>query len=211
MAIYTAKWWITSALAILFAGLLWRWHQIPGNRLALVAAAVALTAVASGDSANWPVFVGILGLAWLTAGRQDEAGEWFEQTWSYTKLIMPLLLIGVVVSGLLLGRPGHEGLIPSSWISEVVGGNSIGANLFAAFVAALMYFATLTEIPILQGLIGSGMGKGPALALLLAGPALSLPSMLVINSIIGLRKTFTYVCLVIIMATITGWTYGTFY
>ena len=154
------------------------------------------------------MLTGMLGLAWLTAGRKDEAGEWFDQAWGYTKQITPLLLGGVLVAGLLLGRPGFEGLIPSAWISESVGGNSLGANLFASLAGALMYFATLTEIPILQGLIGNGMGPGPALALLLAGPALSLPNMLVISSVIGPKKTATYVMLVVVMATITGWIYG---
>jgi uncharacterized membrane protein YraQ (UPF0718 family) len=207
-AVFAFKWWITSGLATVFAVLLWRWYQLSARRLIIVAAAVVVAAFLAGGHANWPVFVAILGLVWLTAGRDDEAGEWFEQTWGYTKQIMPLLLGGVLVSGLLLGRPGHDGLIPAEWISEVVGGNSLGANLFAAVSGALMYFATLTEIPILQGLIGNGMGSGPSLALLLAGPALSLPSMIVINSIIGPKKTFAYVGLVIVMATFTGWIYG---
>jgi uncharacterized membrane protein YraQ (UPF0718 family) len=157
---------------------------------------------------TWPFLVAVLGLAWLTAGREDEAGEWFNQAWDYTKQIVPLLLAGVLVAGFLLGRPGHEGMIPSDWISGLVGGNSIAANLFAAVSGAFMYFATLTEVPIVQGLVGSGMGAGPALALLLAGPALSLPSMLVLNSIIGLKKTATYVSLVIVMATFSGWIFG---
>ncbi len=209
-AVFALKWWITSGLAIAFAVLLWRWYQLSARRLMIVAAAVVAAAFLSGGHAVWPVFTGTLGLVWLTAGRDGEAGEWFDQTWVYTKQIMPLLLGGVLVSGLLLGRPGHEGLVPAEWISEVVGGNSLGANLFAAVAGALMYFATLTEIPILQGLIGNGMGSGPSLALLLAGPALSLPSMLVINSIIGPKKTFTYVGLVIVMSTFTGWVYGMF-
>ena len=119
-----------------------------------------------------------------------------------------LLTSVALVAGFLLGRPGHEGLVPSAWIAQLVGGNSLGANLFAAISGALMYFATLTEVPILQGLIGSGMGQGPALTLLLAGPALSLPSMIVINSIFGPQRTATYVGLVIAMATLTGWLYG---
>jgi hypothetical protein len=110
-----------------------------------------------------------------------------------------------------MGRPGNDaGLVPSSWVAEVVGGNSLWANFLASFVGALMYFATLTEVPILQTLLGSGMGQGPALALLLAGPALSLPNMLVINSYLGLRKTAAYVLLVVVMATVTGWFYGAF-
>lgn len=209
--IFAMKWWITSVLAVAFTVILWRWYQLPARRLMVVAATVILAVFLSGGHANWPVFVGIIGLVWLTAGRNDDAGEWFEQTWSYTKQIMPLLLGGVLVAGLLLGRPGNEGLIPSSWISDAVGGNSLWANLFAAFAGALMYFATLTEIPILQGLMGNGMGNGPALALLLAGPTLSLPSMIVLNSIMGPKKTFAYICLVLVMATFTGWVYGTFF
>ncbi|MEJ2515911.1 MAG: permease [Gammaproteobacteria bacterium] len=207
-AVFAVKWWLTAGLGVLLALLLWRWWGLEAWKLACVAAAVGLTAALTGGHPAAAVLVGVLGLAWLTAGRQDEAGEWFEQTWSYTKQITPLLLGGVLVAGLLLGRPGHEGLVPAAWISESVGGNSPAANLFAALAGALMYFATLTEIPILQGLIGNGMGPGPALALLLAGPALSLPNMLVINSVVGPKKTMTYLILVVVMATVTGWIYG---
>lgn len=140
---------------------------------------------------------------------RDEAGEWIESTWDFAKQIMPLLLVGVLVSGFLLGRPGHEGIIPSSWVSGAVGGNSIRANLFASVAGAFMYFATLTEVPIVQGLLGSGMGKGPALALLLAGPALSLPSMLVIRSVMGTKKAIVFIFLVIVLSTVTGLIYGT--
>jgi uncharacterized membrane protein YraQ (UPF0718 family) len=206
--VYSVKWWITSILAVLFGFLLYLWFGLSWRRLGVVTAVVAATALLTGGHATWTVFAGVLGLVWLTAGRDDEAGEWFSQTWSYTKQIMPLLLGGVLVAGLLLGRPGNEGLIPSEWISGSVGGNSLGANLFASVAGAFMYFATLTEIPILQGLLGNGMGSGPALALLLAGPALSLPNMLVINSVIGPKKTTTYVILVVIMATLSGWLYG---
>ncbi|MCK4795762.1 MAG: permease, partial [Spirochaetes bacterium] len=122
--------------------------------------------------------------------------------------IMPLLLMGVLVAGLLLGRPDQEGLIPSWIISKAVGGNSFLSNFFASIVGAFMYFATLTEVPILQGLLGAGMGKGPALALLLAGPALSLPNMLVIRGILGTKKTVVYVSLVVVMATISGMIFG---
>lgn len=139
---------------------------------------------------------------------KDELKSWTESTWGFAKQILPLLFGGVLVAGLLLGRPGHQALIPESWIQNLVGGNSLWANLFASVSGALMYFATLTEVPILQGLIGAGMGKGPALALLLAGPALSLPNMLVIRSIIGIKKTLVYILLVVIMATISGIIYG---
>jgi uncharacterized membrane protein YraQ (UPF0718 family) len=141
---------------------------------------------------------------------KDKRLAWFEETWVYAKQIIPLLFIGVLVAGFLLGRPGHEGIIPGKYIESLVGGNSFFANFFASIVGAFMYFATLTEIPILQGLIGAGMGKGPALALLLSGPALSLPNMLVIRSVIGTKKTIVYVILVIIMSTIAGIVFGKF-
>jgi uncharacterized membrane protein YraQ (UPF0718 family) len=160
---------------------------------------------------RWLLVVLLLGgfslmvLGWFT---KHEIGEWLAATWGFAKQILPLLLLGVLVAGFLLGRPGHEGVIPTKWINAAVGGNSIRANLFASVAGAFMYFATLTEVPILQGLLGAGMGKGPALALLLAGPALSLPSMLVLRSIMGTRKTAVYVCLVIVMATISGMIFG---
>ena len=119
--------------------------------------------------------------------------------------------MGVLVAGFLLGRPGEQGLIPGAWVAGLVGGNSIRANLAASVLGAFMYFATLTEVPILQGLIGAGMGKGPALALLLAGPALSLPNMLVIRSIMGTQKTLVFVSLVIVMATLSGMIYGSLF
>jgi uncharacterized membrane protein YraQ (UPF0718 family) len=140
--------------------------------------------------------------------RKDEISSWGQSTWSFAKQILPLLFGGVLVAGFLLGRPGHEALIPERWIQSLVRGNSLGANLFASVFGALMYFATLTEVPILQGLIGSGMGQGPALALLLSGPALSLPSMLVIRSIIGTQKMLVYSGLVVLLSTIAGMAYG---
>ncbi len=139
---------------------------------------------------------------------REELKDWMSATWGFAKQIFPLLIIGILAAGFLFGRPGHEGLIPSSWIASAVGGNSIFANFFASVVGAFMYIATLTEVPILQGLIGSGMGKGPALALLLAGPALSLQSMLILNTIMGFKKTAVYVALVVVMSTITGFLYG---
>jgi len=141
--------------------------------------------------------------------RRDELSSWMSATWGFARQIIPLLFAGVLAAGVLMGRPGTDaGLIPSRWIEAAVGGNSLRANLLASVAGALMYFATLTEVPILQGLIGSGMGQGPALALLLAGPALSLPSMLVIRSVIGTKKMLTYVALVVVMATITGMIFG---
>jgi len=143
--------------------------------------------------------------------KKDELGRWVSASWGFAKQILPLLFLGVLIAGFLLGRPDNEGIIPSAWVTKAVGGNSIWANLFASVAGAFMYFATLTEVPILQGLIGAGMGKGPALALLLAGPALSLPNMLVIRSVMGTQKTIVFVLLVIVMATISGIVFGAFF
>lgn len=182
--------------------------------------------------ANWArpieqtgIWAAVFSIKWIIAGvflaillyttsqwfKSGERKEWYSSTWDFANRILPLLFGGVLVAGFLLGRPGHEGIIPSYWVSSLVGGNSLGANLFASISGAFMYFATLTEVPILQGLLGAGMGKGPALALLLAGPALSLPNMLVIRSVIGTKKTVVYVTLVVIMATIAGMIFGTFW
>jgi uncharacterized membrane protein YraQ (UPF0718 family) len=150
----------------------------------------------------------VLGWMIITWFKKEELKEWTLSTWIFTKQIIPLLFAGVLIAGFLLGRPGHEGLIPNHWVANLVGGNGLGATLFASVAGALMYFATLTEIPILEGLLGAGMGQGPALALLLAGPALSLPNMLVIRSIIGTKKTLVYILLVVIMATVSGLIYG---
>jgi uncharacterized membrane protein YraQ (UPF0718 family) len=207
-AVFALKWPITGGLALVLAVMLRVWNGLPVWRIAVVAALAAGVGIAHPGHPSAAVLVATLGLAWLTAGRTDASGDWFSESWSNAKQIMPLLLGGVFVAGFLLGRPGHEGIVPSEWIANLVGGNSIGANFFASLSGAFMYFATLTEVPIVQGLLGSGMGGGPALALLLAGPALSLPSMLVISSIIGPRKTTVYVTLVVVMATFTGWLYG---
>ena len=148
----------------------------------------------------------VLMIRWYS---KDEAKEWGGSTWSYAKLILPYLFGGVLIAGFLLGRPGHTALIPPEWIGNAVGGNSWLSNLVASVAGALMYFATLTELPIVQGLQGSGMGDGPALALLLAGPALSLPNMLVIRKVLGTKKTLAYVLLVVVAATLTGKIFGT--
>ena len=141
--------------------------------------------------------------------KKSELKSWVDSSWGFAKQIMPLLFMGVLIAGFLLGRPGHNGIIPVKWVEKLVGGNSLFSNFFASISGAFMYFATLTEVPILQGLIGSGMGKGPALALLLAGPALSLPNMLVIRSVLGTKKTIAYISLVIVMATFSGILFGT--
>ena len=140
--------------------------------------------------------------------RKDELAQWVAATRDFAVQILPLLFGGVLVAGFLLGRPGHMALIPERWISSLVGGNSLAANLIASVAGALMYFATLTEVPIMQGLLGAGMGQGPALALLLAGPSLSLPSILVIAAELGWRKTATYIALVVAMSTVAGLAFG---
>jgi uncharacterized membrane protein YraQ (UPF0718 family) len=143
--------------------------------------------------------------AWF---QREELLDWGGATWGFAKQILPLLFAGVLAAGFLLGRPGQEALIPNAWVATLVGGNSLWANLLASVSGALMYFATLTEVPILQGLLGSGMGKGPALSLLLAGPALSLPSMLVLRSIMGTKKMLVYVIIVVVLSTLAGWAFG---
>lgn len=150
----------------------------------------------------------VLVFSWF---KKHELVEWGGATWGFAKQIFPLLFGGVIIAGFLLGRPGHPALIPEDWVASLVGGNSLSANFLASISGAFMYFATLTEVPILQGLMGSGMGKGPALALLLSGPALSLPSMLVIRSVLGTKRTVIFVTLVVVLSTIAGWIYGTIF
>ncbi len=209
-AVWAWKWVITSVFAAVtaFAAVLWlgvrAWKM-------LVVAVISGTAVLFHSGAQTSFGLGIITFAWALATSRGEGRKWADETWGFAKLILPLLFAGVIVAGALLGRPGHEGWIPSEWVETAVGGNSFRANLLASVAGAFMYFATLTEIPIVQGLIGSGMGRGPALALLLAGPALSLPNMLVIRTILGTRKTVTFVSLVIIMAAISGVFFGMFF
>lgn len=208
LAVYQAKWMLTAVSAAGLAVVLGLWFRIPWLRLGLAAAPVLLLRLLTPASPVLLFAAGTIALAIITATDKGEAGAWFASSWDFAKQILPLLLFGVFAAGFLLGRIGQEGVIPSEWVSRAVGGNSLMANLFAAVAGAFMYFATLTEVPILQGLIGSGMGQGPALALLLAGPALSLPSMLVLRSIMGGRKTTVFVLLVVVMATLTGVIFG---
>ena len=190
--------------------------------MVLILVFAAFAKPAEGSTGLWPsifaakwyitiVLLIILGLmlkAWFT---KDECTSWVASTWGFMKQIFPLLAGGVLVAGFMLGRPGHAALIPEQWIQSLLGGNSIWANLIASVAGALMYFATLTEVPILQGLLGAGMGKGPALALLLAGPALSLPNMLVIGSVMGVKKTATFCGIIVVLSSIAGMVYGTFF
>ncbi len=207
-AIGSVKWIVTSVAAVAFGVILVAWFGLKWWKVVLAAAAVAALAVALPHQPMMAFAAGVVGLAVIASTDRGEVGEWFAATWGFAKQITPLLLGGVLVSGFLLGGPGGKGVVPAEWISDAVGGNSLGANFFASLAGALMYFATLTEVPILQGLIGSGMGQGPALALLLAGPALSLPSMIVLASVMGMKKMLVYVSSVVVMATITGIMYG---
>lgn len=210
-AIFSAKWWITGAIAIAFGTIVASWFTVRARDIILAAIPVAVAAFVFRGIPLVPFAVGIATFSIVLSRSGEEGEEWLSSTWVFAKQIMPLLLIGVLIAGALLGRPDHEGLIPSRWVAGLVGGNSILANLFASVAGAFMYFATLTEVPILQGLLGAGMGKGPALALLLAGPALSLPNMLVIRSVMGTKKTLVFVGLICIMAMITGKIFGTFW
>jgi uncharacterized membrane protein YraQ (UPF0718 family) len=187
--------------------------------MVLILVFAAFARPAHGSTGLWPA---IFGAKWyITAGllivlavmlkvwfRKDEIFNWVQSSWGFMRQIFPLLGAGVLIAGFMLGRPGHSALIPDHYIHSLVGGNSVWANLFASLSGALMYFATLTEVPILEGLIGAGMGKGPALSLLLAGPALSLPNMLVIAGVMGVKKTATFCVIIVMLSTIAGMGYG---
>ncbi|MCB2218750.1 MAG: permease [Bacteroidetes bacterium] len=212
--IWANKWYITSFFGLMLVYSLVFILKIAWWQVLLAALATALAGMLS-PSPLVPMIVGIAGISMITLmdNRDPDNREWTISSWEFTKQIMPLLALGVVIAGFLLGSTHDDvalaGIIPGEWISALVGGNSVFSNFFASIVGAFMYFATLTEVPILQGLIDSGMGKGPALALLLAGPSLSLPNMLVIRGIMGTQKTVVYLVLVVIMATISGLIYGT--
>jgi uncharacterized membrane protein YraQ (UPF0718 family) len=210
-SVYSVKWLLTSLFAIGFAGILIFWFNVKAWKVIITILIVTIAAVAVPEHPTVAFTVGFVGLSVITSLDKGEMGKWFSSSWDFAKQILPLLLFGVFIAGILLGRVGHEGLVPSEWIAAAVGGNSLRANFFASFAGAFMYFATLTEVPILQGLIGNGMGKGPALALLLAGPALSLPNMLVIRSVLGTKKTVVFIGLVVVMATISGMIFGGFF
>ncbi len=208
-ALWRVKWYLTSLAALVLGFMLVRYYGMKWWKLVCVAVPVLVLAILFPDKPLPAFTAGFLGVgAFTSTEKEGELRNWFETSWDFAKKIMPLLLFGVLIAGLLLGRVGHEGLIPSEYVGKLVGGNSLLSNFFAAFAGAFMYFATLTEVPILEGLIGAGMGKGPALALLLAGPALSLPNMLVINSVMGPRKTVVFVSLVIFFSTLLGYLYG---
>lgn len=211
LEIYNIKWIVTGLFAGLLGLLLIIWFKVKAAKVIASAVVVFGLAMTFPHEPLIAFSAGIIALVVLTTTTRGETESWFLATWDFAKQIVPLLFAGVLVAGLLLGRHGSEGLIPSQWVGGLVGGNSLWANLFASVIGAFMYFATLTEVPILQGLLGAGMGKGPALALLLAGPAISLPNMLVIRSVIGTKKTVVFVSLVIVMATISGIIFGHFF
>ncbi len=210
-AIWTWKWPLTALGGVALGLMLVKWFGLRWWHFVLIAASATVAALAVPQHPELAMIVAVIGLAIAIGRGNDELNAWLDSTWGFAKQILPLLLAGVLVAGALLGRPGTEGLIPSEWVSSAVGGNSLGANLFAAVAGAFMYFATLTEVPILEGLLSNGMGQGPALALLLAGPALSLPNMLVIASVLGWKKTTVFVALVVVMATISGLIYGSIF
>ena len=222
--IWHYKWYITGFFGLLLGYSLIKilkikWQWVLGAFAMTIATVIVTNNLIENDKLRplVPMLVGIISLSIITLlDKNDEENRgWTLATWDFAKQIFPLLAIGVIIAGFLLGST-HDGkaiagVIPNEWISALVGGNSIFSNFFASVVGAFMYFATLTEVPIVQGLLAAGMGKGPALALLLAGPSLSLPSMLVIRGVIGTQKTVVYVSLVVVMATITGLMYGSIF
>lgn len=208
---YNYKWFISAVLAFVLGLSLNLFYGFHIFKVLVISVGVAIAGLAFPTQPLIAFVTGIVLFSIFLSFEKGELKDWLGSTWDFAKLIIPLLFLGVMIAGALLGRPGYEAWIPSRWIETAVGGNSLWANLFASISGAFMYFATLTEVPILQGLLGSGMGKGPALALLLSGPALSLPSMLVINTVLGFKKTAAFVALVIIMSTITGYLFGVWF
>jgi len=231
--IFRAKWLVTAMFASLLGVCLWRFLKVRPVRIVLAAIPAVLLALVFPGYPVLAFAAGSGGLATLTFFGGAELKDWRDQTWGFAKQILPLLFAGVLAAGFFLGSPEGKdaGIVPNVWIEALVGDSPsallglisgdagrvpgwlaliwpVWTNFFASFTGALMYFATLTEVPILRGLLDSGMGQGPALALLLAGPALSLPNMLVINSILGPKKTLSFVGLVVVMATVTGIVFG---
>ena len=209
--LFAHKWQLTAGTGVALGVVLVAWLGLAAWKTLAVGGVTLVAALLAGGHPTVPFTVAVVGLALVISNDEGELGRWLESSWGFARQILPLLFAGVLVAGALLGRPGGDGLIPSAWVSTTVGGNSLLANLFASVVGAFMYFATLTEVPILEGLLANGMGQGPALALLLAGPAVSLPNMLVISSVIGWKKTSVYIALVVVMATLTGFLYGSFF
>lgn len=209
---FSSKWFITAALGLAFA--LSMIYIIKVKKIFVIVGTlvVIITGIFFYNNPLIPFIVAVAATTIALSFSPDEPNQWLDESWGFAKQIMPLLAAGVLVAGFLLGSQSNtNGIIPNEWIASLVGGNSLFSNFFASITGAFMYFATLTEIPIVQGLISSGMGKGPALALLLAGPALSLPNMLVIRSVMGTQKTLVFVSLVIVLATLSGLIYGSIF
>ncbi|MFH1296296.1 MAG: permease [Bacteroidota bacterium] len=212
--IWAYKWYVTGLFGLILTAVMITILKLKSWQV-LVAVAVTVLSAFLFENPIISMVIGIGAVSiicLLDKSKESENREWILSSWGFTKQILPLLAIGVVIAGFLLGSTHDDvtipGVIPDTWVSYLVGGNSIWSNLFASIIGAFMYFATLTEVPILQGLIASGMGKGPALALLLAGPSLSLPNMLVIRSVIGIQKTLVYVLIVVVLSTIAGLLFG---
>ena len=219
--LFIYKWYVVGVLSVLLCGSLVWILKLKVVWVLLGAIITASSAILSNSFIPnekliplVPMLVAItcLSVVLLLDKNNEENRDWLFSSWGFAKQIMPLLAVGVVTAGFLLGSTHDDtslaGIIPNEWIQWAVGGNSLLSNFLASFTGAFMYFATLTEVPIIQGLLASGMGKGPALALLLAGPSLSLPSMLVINQVLGFKKTVVFVVLIIAMATVSGWVFG---
>lgn len=206
--IHSNKWLLTAVSSAGFAVVLVSWFGANGKHIAAVSVPVVILSIVVSEHPAVPFAAGAIGLSIVLGINKGELKDWLDSSWYFAKLILPMLFLGILAAGFLLGGPGGQGIIPSNWVASAVGGNSLTANFFASIAGAFMYFATLTEVPILQGLLSSGMGKGPALALLLAGPALSLPSMLVLRTVMGTKKTAVFVCIVVAMSTISGILYG---
>jgi len=181
-----------------------------GDKVTLVKAEIAevqkrRTWVTAIHGIRW-YLAGLCGLGVVIMSRRwlggDEVREWMGNTWGFAKLLVPLLFGGVFIVGFV------SVLLPEKQVAAWVGDNSVRANLAASVVGTFWYFATLTEIPITQALMGLGMHKGPALALLLAGPALSLPNILVIRKVMGNKRTVVFIVLVVVMSTVAGLVFG---
>ncbi len=205
--IYSIKWYLVSLFAIILGIVLIFWFHVSKMKIVFTAFSVIISYLVISEK-EISFLIGVLGFSYALSTTKGEMSEWFQNTYLLAKQIFPLLFLGVFIAGLSFGRPGHEAIIPSSFVYALVGGNSIFANFFASLIGVLMYFATLTEVPILQGLLGAGMGYGPALALLLTGPAVSLPSLLVLKSIWGPKKTLVYGALVLTLGSICGYLFG---
>ncbi|MGM0380988.1 MAG: permease, partial [bacterium] len=207
--VHAYRWYLTALFAAGLGTVLAGWFKLDLGKVGFTAMVVGGTAYLFPDVPELSFGLGVLLLSLSAVTSGEELQSWIEESWGFAKLIMPLLLAGVLVAGIFFGMPGEDdGLIPPSWVAGLVGENTLVANFLASVAGALMYFATLTEIPILKGLLGSGMAEGPALSLLLAGPAVSLPNLLVIHSVLGTKKTSVFFIIVVVMSSLAGYGFG---